>query len=160
MNHRTLFRSVGALVLVSTLGLPMPVFSADKDLPEGAGKAELLRACTTCHEAERIYKTRYTRQQWTESVSRMARRGVQAGDDEVELILEYLVQNFAKSDKVNVNKADAGDLIQGLAFTAKDAQAVVDYRKQHGDYKTLQDLQKVEGLDLKRLEAVQEKVEF
>jgi competence protein ComEA len=148
----------GFVLILTTVPRQMP--AADKDLPEGAGKAELLRACTTCHEAERIYKTRYTRQQWTESVARMTRRGVEAGDDEVELILEYLVQNFAKSDKVNINKADAGDLIRGLAFTAKDAQAILDYRQQHGDFKTMQDLERVDGLDAKTLAAARDKIEF
>ena len=157
MIYRSAIRTVALLISVS---LPQIGSSAEKDFPEGSGKAELLRVCTTCHDSQRILTTRYTRAQWTENVARMANRGLLASDDELELILEYLVQNFAKNDRVNVNKAEALDLITGLSLTSKEAQAILDYRKQHGELKTLQDLGRVECIDAKKIEVAREKIEF
>ncbi len=155
MISRAATRTVVLLVSISFIGP-----AAEKDFPEGAGTAELLRACTTCHDSQRILTTRYTRAQWTENVARMTNRGVQASDDELDLILEYLVQNFGKNDRVNVNKAEALDLVTGLSLRSKEAQAIIGYRKQHGEFRTVQDLEKVNGIDAQKIEAQREKIEF
>src|SRR5438105_6312990 len=86
--------------------------ASEKDFPEGAGKAELLKACGACHNTERIRMAKHTRAEWTSTISRMSNRGVDATDDEMDLILEYLVQNFPKDERVNVNKAETAGLIR------------------------------------------------
>lgn len=54
---------------------------------------------------------------------------------------------------VNVNQADAQKIASSLNGVGMvKAQAIVDYREQHGDFKTLQDLAKVKGIGSKTLE--------
>lgn len=54
---------------------------------------------------------------------------------------------------VNVNTADAqqlADLLSGVG-PAK-AQAIIEYREQHGEFKSLADLQKVQGIGPRTIE--------
>jgi competence protein ComEA len=77
--------------------------------------------------------------------------------------VDYLAKNFGKGgggEKVNVNKAAAKDIETGLALTTKEAEAIVAYRQKNGDFKTLQDLLKVTGVDAKRIEAAKDKIDF
>jgi competence protein ComEA len=157
---RTVHFLAGGLLLVCSLAGPPPLRAADKDLPDGEGKAELLRVCTVCHGTDRILSSRYTQAQWSESVARMVSRGAEATPDEVDLILAYLVRNYAKSDKVNVNKAEPIELINGLSLSMREAQAIVDYRKEHGAFKTVEEIQKVDGVDAKKIESGREKIEL
>ena len=54
---------------------------------------------------------------------------------------------------VNINTADAATLADGLnGVGIKKAQAIVDYRKQHGAFKTVNDLSKVKGINDKLIE--------
>ena len=62
--------------------------------------------------------------------------------------------------KVNVNKAAASELETALQLSEKSAGAIVDYRKQNGDYKNLDDLKKVPGLDAAKLDALKAKIAF
>jgi competence protein ComEA len=54
---------------------------------------------------------------------------------------------------VNINTADAATLADGLnGVGIKKAQAIVDYRKQHGAFKSVNDLAKVKGINDKLIE--------
>ena len=54
---------------------------------------------------------------------------------------------------VNINTADAATLAEGLnGVGIKKAQAIVDYRKQHGAFKSVNDLVKVKGINDKLIE--------
>lgn len=54
---------------------------------------------------------------------------------------------------VNINTADAATLADGLnGVGIKKAQAIVDYRKQHGAFKSMNDLAKVKGISDKLIE--------
>jgi ankyrin repeat protein len=66
------------------------------DLPDGDGKALLMKACTVCHDLARITTERKTKAEWTDTVSKMAGRGAQASDEEFETIASYLTKNFGK----------------------------------------------------------------
>lgn len=54
--------------------------------------------------------------------------------------------------QVSINKADVLTLAQGLKGVGeKKAQAIVDYRKMHGAFSSLDDLEKVKGISLKTI---------
>lgn len=54
---------------------------------------------------------------------------------------------------VNINTADAATLADGLnGVGIKKAQAIVDYRKEHGAFKSMNDLAKVKGINDKLIE--------
>ena len=80
------------------------------------------------------------------------------GDEELDLVVKYLAKNFGP--KVSVNKADASDLVSGLSLSEKDAGAIVSYRKDHGNFKTLDDLKKVPGVDAQKLDSAKDRIMF
>ena len=53
----------------------------------------------------------------------------------------------AFAEPVNINKADAETIARALkGVGSKKAGAIIQYRKEHGDFKTLQDFEKVKGI--------------
>ncbi|WP_127477089.1 ComEA family DNA-binding protein [Sulfurivermis fontis] len=55
---------------------------------------------------------------------------------------------------VDINTADAATLAQSIkGVGAKRAEAIVAYRKEHGPFKTVDDLAKVPGIGAKMVEA-------
>lgn len=54
---------------------------------------------------------------------------------------------------VNINKADAATIATNVkGFGPKRAEAIVKYRKEKGNFKTVDDLQKVRGIGAKFME--------
>ena len=106
------------------------------DLPDGKGKDLILRSCVGCHKAGEIAVYRFTKDEYHTIVYRMGDRGAQATRAELDVIADYLFENFPKIEdatKINVNKATAQEIAAGLALTNEEAQAVVKYRERHGE---------------------------
>jgi hypothetical protein len=68
-----------------------------QDLPDGVGKDLVIRVCTACHDAARITSKRWTKEEWNDTVDKMATRGAMASDEEFETIVTYLTKYFGKS---------------------------------------------------------------
>jgi competence protein ComEA len=108
---------------------------------------------------------------WTGIVNDMVSRGAQGTDDEFDRVVKYLTAHFGPSNssgdakqssaaKVNVNKASETDLSTGLGISAADAQAIVHYRQSSGEFKDWHDLEKVPNIDMKKLAAQKDRIEF
>ena len=146
------------LAVLIVLGGCMAVAQEEElKLPEGPGKKELERICTKCHDLEGFVHTRNTKQRWENVVDEMVSRGAEGKDEELDLIIEYLGKNFGR---INLNKAPAEDLASGLSISKENAAAIVAYREKNGPYKVWQDLEKVPGLDMKKLQDKKGYVEF
>ncbi len=64
------------------------------------------------------------------------------------------------ADKVNINSADAATLDEVLLnIGAAKAQAIVDYRKANGPFKSAEELAMVKGIGLKTVEKNRERIE-
>jgi competence protein ComEA len=151
-----------------------PAFTQQKQLPEGPGKETLQRVCGACHGAEIVIGRGLTQDGWTEIVSNMIARGAQGSEDDFAQIVDYLAKNFPpqsegaksgtaqanSSKKVNVNKASADELKKGLDISSKDAGAIVAYRQKNGDFKTIDDIKKVPGVDAGKIEAAKDRLAF
>jgi competence protein ComEA len=150
-------RSLGLIALLSVVGA-----SAQTKLPDGPGRAVFERMCTSCHGIESIVRSRNSRERWGEVVDDMVSRGAQGTDDEIEMVIDYLAANFSKTaaQKVNVNQAPAADLASGLSISAKEADAIVGFRTDHGPLKELDDLKKVPGIDAKKVDGWKDRVDF
>lgn len=133
-----------------------------QDLPDGPGKEVFNRVCTQCHGLDQVVELKQTKAEWSALVDTMVQYGAVAKDEEFDVIIDYLAKNFGKAaaDKIKVNKATAKEIETGLALTTKEAEAIVQYRQKNGDFKNLQDLLKVTGLDGKKIDAVKDKIEF
>src|SRR5712692_3218595 len=115
------------------------------------------RVCGTCHKPERAVSTRRTRQEWEETIDLMVEKGMKSSDEELTKVLDYLVGQYGR---VNVNTAAAGDIAEVLGLTAKEAEAIVKYRKDAARFEEFDDLGKVPGVDLKKLEKRREAISF
>ena len=62
---------------------------------------------------------------------------------------------------VNVNTADAAAIAEELnGIGVKKAQAIIDYRKANGEFKTIEALTEVKGIGLKTVEKNRDAIEL
>jgi len=116
-----------------------------------AGEAMTERICATaCHTTEKVYTKRRTARDWGDVIAQMAARGAPATDEQFATVKRYLTRYFAI---VSVNTAPAEELSAVLGLSPKDAKAIVEYRKVHGDFADLAALLKVDGIDKAKVEA-------
>ena len=54
----------------------------------------MMKVCTACHDLTRITSKRWTKEQWNDTVDKMAARGAKASDEEFEAIVTYLATHF------------------------------------------------------------------
>jgi competence protein ComEA len=135
---------------------PLALYSQYLKLPDGPGKATTQKVCGSCHGAELVLGRQEDREGWGSIVNDMIQRGATGTDDEFFEVVDYLANNFSKTSpviKINVNKATAKDLEGSLRLPAKQAAAIVHQREEKGDFKSIEDLKKVPGIDAARIEA-------
>ena len=158
-------RRMSAAVLF--LGLVAPAFAQQPaahtypELPEGAGKETLVKVCAQCHSPDNVIANGRDRAGWEAEITKMAGFGAQGSDEEFTAILDYLTKNFPGTVvPVKVNLATVAELQSGLGLDAAEADAVVAYRKKNGDFKTVEELEKVPDVDVKKIEAKKDQVRF
>jgi competence ComEA-like helix-hairpin-helix protein len=136
-----------------------------QSLPEGRGRTEFELLCGRCHELERSTRLRLTDEQWAAVVDSMVERGMGATSDELQNVVAYLAAHFGPDSpvalsKVNVNTATAAGLVRDLGLTTPEAEAIVAHRGRVGAFRDWADLAKVPGLDLKKLEAQKDRIDY
>ena len=65
-----------------------------------------------------------------------------------------------KQEKVNINTATLEELQTIKGIGKKKAEAILQYRKEHGAFRTKEDLLQVKGIGKKALEAIESQVTF
>jgi competence protein ComEA len=150
----TLAAGCAMLWVVATIAAAAQEPTSDKNDKDSA---LYLRTCSTCHDSARVLASRRTRTQWEEVIQKMIERGAQGTEDEFVAIQEYLLR---VSGKVNVNRAVAADIALVLGIPAKDADAIVAYRKANGDFADFDALCKVPGIDSEKLKQAREAASF
>ena len=133
---------------------------ASDGLPDGPGKAELLKVCGDCHEATKATTLRLTRAGWTTVVDDIVKTGAKGTEKEIELIVNYLSTNFLgeAARPINLNTAPAIDLESVLGLLRSEAKALITYREKNGPCKAIDDLKKVPGLDFKKIDSARDMV--
>jgi len=129
-----------------------------QELPDAKGKDLYEKICGACHGTDVVFKTRTTKEKWKNTVDEMAARGAEGTDEQLDIIIDYLAKCFGP--RVNVNKAAGKELETQFEIPTKDAEAIVRYRQDMGDYKELADLKNVPGLDFKEIESVRYRIIF
>lgn len=129
-----------------------------QDLPDGKGKEVLNRVCGSCHEAGVVSKYRDSKDDWVNIVEDMKSRGADGSDDDFQAIITYLTHFFGP--EINVNKASSQELAAQLEITEKEADAIVKYRQDQGTFKAVDDLKKVPGLDIQKIQPIQQRIVF
>ena len=126
-------------------------------LPEGEGKAILVRACTGCHDVGTVVAKRLTPAQWKDVTREMISRGVSAKDAEIKTLIEYLAVN---AGHVNVNRATEAELSRYGGFSAAEASAIAAARARGQSFQTLDDLKALPGIDGSALDSRRERIAF
>jgi len=112
-----------------------------------------------CHGLDVITSQHATKSGWSTIVDYMVSRGAGGTQEELQMIVEYLAKNFGPA-LVNVNKATAKEIETTLELTTKEAEAIVKYRQDHGNFKDFAALTKVTDVDAKKLEAKKDSIAF
>ena len=159
-----------ALVLASTgfaiaIGAQTAAVPADASgvapalhtFPDAPGKDIAQTACGSCHSPDYITDAPRNAQGWNDVLDMMKAYGATATDAEWAQIKAYILGQIAT---IEVNKATAVEL-QAL-FEVNDplAKAIVDYRTANSNFKTIDDVKKVPGLDAKKVDYRKNRLEF
>jgi competence protein ComEA len=128
-----------------------------QDLPEGKGKDLVDQVCGACHGTDLVSSRRATKQGWSYIVDDMVSRGASATNEQIAQINEYLTKYFGQ---VNVNKGPEAELVSVLEISQTQAEAIVKYRTEHGDFKSVDDLKKVPGLESAGLDKKKDRVAY
>ena len=65
-------------------------------LPDGKGKDVVKRVCSGCHAVTVFSQQRHTPERWASLVDSMVAKGMDASDDEITTITNYLSTNLAE----------------------------------------------------------------
>jgi competence protein ComEA len=149
-------------------------------LPDGPGKQVVQKKCLSCHGVRIITSKRGTEDDWAATVSQMIGRGANISDDDADTIVEYMAAHFgpenakggesntsksaspapapdnrephpAAPSTVNVNKADVKELEASLEMSQAEAEAIVHYREQNGNFKDWEQVAAVPGIDAQKI---------
>jgi competence ComEA-like helix-hairpin-helix protein len=129
----------------------VPLIAAD-DLPPGAGSAVAAKACTVCHGVDHIRQRRLAPDDWADVVDDMIDRGAKLTDQEKETVVVYLGENFGPNSKLLVNSAPLAEWKAVAGLTVAEARAMIEYRRQNGDFHEIGDLLKVPGVDPQKIQ--------
>jgi competence protein ComEA len=148
--------------LVLLISISAASVFAQQGLPDGPGKATTVRVCTGCHGAEMFSGARKSKPDWDHVVANMTtERGIDISDADYATVLKYLSANLGlTSSKININKATAPALEKALEITPAQAEAIVQYREKNGNFKDLDAVKKVDGIDAAALDAKKDRIEF
>ncbi len=135
---------------------------AQPQLPDGPGKEETAKLCTQCHELARSLAPRQDRDGWQATMAKMVGLGMKGTDEEMATVTDFLARNYPAPDvpPLNVNTATAIQLESRLTLRRSQAAAVIAYREKNGEFKSIDDLKKVPGIDAQKFESKKDKIVF
>jgi competence protein ComEA len=155
--------TVSGLLAAASFLLALPG-AAQSDLPDGPGKPVVQKVCSGCHAFTVITQVRGTKDHWEAIVENMVSRGAEGSDEELDKVVAYLAAHFGPADdahrKINVNKATAEELARTLSVSRESANAIVQYRAKNGNFKNLEALKNVPGIDVKQIDENKDRIEF
>jgi len=150
---------IKTLILLTAIAA-VPMWAQD-DIPDAPGKATTVRICTSCHGAEMWSSSHKSADDWDRTITTMTEKGLSISDADYGVVLDYLSKNLGTAPaKLNVNKATSDQLAKTLGIDPKQADAIVAYRTKNGDFKDLDSLKKVEGLDASKVDAKKDALAF
>jgi competence protein ComEA len=144
------------------IAIAIPIGASAQQLPDGPGKAELVKVCGSCHEVARSVSLRQDRAGWATTMTKMVTLGTKAPEKELQAIFEYLVAHFPAEDvpRLNINTAEAIDIESALGLKRSQAAALIQYRTKNGPFKSIDDLKKIPGIDVAKIDAKKDRLIF
>jgi competence protein ComEA len=132
------------------------------ELPDGSGKAETEKLCVQCHDLAKAVSMRQDENGWGVTMAKMIAAGMKGTNEEMQAVFDYLVKSFPPEalPPININTARAIEIESRFSLKRSEAAAILKYRKDHGDFKSIDDLKKVPGVDFSKIEAKQDSLVF
>lgn len=100
MHGSTMFRcltlALFAIAVATLASAPLRAQQAVGEPPPGPGLDILQRSCVGCHDIYMITTKHKSREDWATTIEIMAARGAEITPEEMQIIEEYLSQNFSK----------------------------------------------------------------
>jgi competence protein ComEA len=154
---RSVFRWSISALLCATAALAQQF-----QLPAGPGKAETEKLCGTCHEIDRSVAPRQDRAGWKTTIDKMVNLGATGTEKEFEAVIDYLARNYPAPEvpRLNVNTARAIELESTLGIPRSQAAKIIEHRDSKGPFKSIEDLKKVPGVDVAKIEAKKDRLAF
>jgi hypothetical protein len=78
----------------AVLALAQAPSEPGKPLPPGPMQAKVKATCTSCHNTARITEEHFSRDQWSQELTKMEGLGAVIDDADRDGILDYLTKNF------------------------------------------------------------------
>jgi competence protein ComEA len=145
-------------VLLAALPLLALIPAGAQGLPDGPNRELYENTCGGCHGADIVIGSNQSKESWSDTVDAMRSRGATGTEDDFQKIIAYLGKYFGPT--VNMNTAPAKDIETNLEVTSDEAAAIVKYRTDNGNFKNWDDLTKVTGLDIKKIEPLKQRIVF
>jgi cytochrome c5 len=76
-------------------------------LPEGKGKDVTQRVCSTCHGINVFVQQRHTSEKWSSIIDNMVSKGLEASDEDLATINNYLATNLGPKKDAPANPPDS-----------------------------------------------------
>ncbi|MDQ3821501.1 MAG: hypothetical protein M3362_28005 [Acidobacteriota bacterium] len=70
-------------------------------LPEGEGRAIMLKACVQCHDLRNTVSQRKTMSGWRRTIAEMVWRGTPLVSGEAEVLTRYLAKSFGTDNPIS-----------------------------------------------------------
>jgi competence protein ComEA len=137
-----------------------PISPRQEGLPGGPGKETFSEVCSLCHSTALPMGKQFTRQEWELKVSEMLQEEPDVTREERASILEYVSSNFKPGGKIFINRIIAKDMVTLLGISSSEAEAIVKYRMSNGEFKSLDDMKSVPGLDITKLDSKKKQLQF
>ena len=125
--------------------------------PDAPGKDTVQMVCGACHSPDYITDAPRNAKGWSDIFEMMQAYGATASDAEWAQIKGYILGQIAT---IEINKATADDLQKLFEVDVPLAKAIVDARGANGNFKTIDDVKKVAGLDAKKVDYRKNRLEF
>lgn len=87
--------SLPLIFAIALLGCVLPGWSqTPPQLPDGAARETVQKACGTCHALTTVTNAGHNRQEWTSVVNMMVNQGAPVPKDQIAEVTDYLAKNF------------------------------------------------------------------
>jgi competence protein ComEA len=129
--------------------------SAHPEFPAGEGRDVVMRLCVKCHSPNIILASGQDRTGWENTITKMVRLGATGSDEDFTDIADYLTAHFPPSpvQKIFVNMASAKQFASILNISEEEGKAIVEYRDKQKGFKSLQEMELVPNVDVKKIES-------
>jgi competence protein ComEA len=157
-----LVATASVILLASTLTTASPTGQSTGQQPAASAADDpanelFIQTCNRCHDAARITALRRTKTEWEEVINKMIERGATGSEEDFQTVFGFLRRHYGK---VYINSAGSDEITTSLGLSNKDADAVVAYRKAHGNFADLDAVKKVPDIDVKVLDEHKDAVAF